>query len=149
MPNDDSPAVKLWLADQYKIDDAEAWMERYVRHNLRVLAEPITILANPTYLPPPVADMYDKLWTDARMRQIIQAAVDNHVALEINGGSKLPSDRFIQMAKSVGAKFSFGSNNFDDKPIGMTRCFEAIEKFGLSKDDIYVPAPKSPATAGK
>ena len=149
MPNDDSPPVKLWLADQYTIDDAEAWMQRYMRHNLRVLAEPITILANPTYLPPPVADLYDKLWTDERMRQIIQAAIDHHVALEINGGSKLPSDRFIRLAKSMGAKFSFGSNNFDDKPISMSRCFAAIEKFGLSKDDIYVPTPKSPVAVGK
>ena len=66
MPNDDSEPVKLWIADRYTIDDPEAWMERYVRHNLRVLSEPITILANPTYLPPAVEDMYDQLWTEPR-----------------------------------------------------------------------------------
>ena len=127
------------MADQYTIDDADAWMERYVQHNLRVLAEPITILANPTYLPPPVEDQYDELWTDARMRKIIQAAVDHDVALEINGSSGLPSDRFIAMAKKMGAKFSFGSNNFNDKPIEMTRCFKAIKKHGLTKKEMYVP----------
>jgi histidinol phosphatase-like PHP family hydrolase len=130
------------MADQYSIDDAEAWMERYVRHNLRVLAEPITILANPTYLPPPVADRYDELWTDARMQRIIDAAVANNVALEINGKSGLPSDRFIRLAKQAGAKFSFGSNNFNDQPTDMTRCFEAIEQFQLTKDDMYVPQPR-------
>ena len=91
MPNDDSQPVKLWLPERYKIDDAEAWMERYVRHNLRMLAEPITILANPTYLPPPVKDNYDQLWTDERMRQVIEKAVANHVALEINAKSEFPT----------------------------------------------------------
>lgn len=142
MPNDGSPPVKLWLTDQYKIDDPEAWMARYVEHNLRVLAEPITILANPTYLPPPVKDLYDELWTERRMQKIIQAAIDNEVALEINAQSGLPHDRFIRMAKQMGAKFSFGSNNFDDRPIDMSRCLEAVDQYGLEKKDMYVPASK-------
>jgi hypothetical protein len=139
MPTDDSEPVKLWMADQYSIDDPKAWMERYLRHNLRVLAEPITILANPTYLPPPVKDLHDELWTDERMRRIIQAAVDNEVALEINARSGLPRENFIRMAKKMGAKFTFGSNNFDDRPIDMTRCLEAIDRYGLKKRDMYVP----------
>lgn len=142
MPNDDSPFVKLWVTEGYTIDDPEAWMQRYMRHNLRVLAEPVTILANPTYLPPPVENLYDQLWTDDRMRTVIAAAIKNNVALEINARSGLPHDRFIRMAKEMGAKFSFGTNNFDDKPIDMSRCFEAIERYGLQKKDIYVPAPK-------
>lgn len=141
MPNDDSPFVKLWITEGYTIDDPEAWMQRYMRHNLRVLAEPVTILANPTYLPPPVEDLYDQLWTDERMRTVIAAAIKNNVALEINARSGLPHDRFIRMAKEMGAKFSFGTNNFDDKPIDMSRCFEAIERYGLQKKDIYVPSP--------
>ena len=142
MPNDDSPPVKLWMSRQYTIDNAEAWMERYVKHNLRVLAEPITILANPTYLPPAVKGRYDKLWTDARMKKVIQAAIANNVALEINAGSGLPSERFIRLAKKMGAKFTFGTNNFKDKAIDMSRCFKAIEKYGLAKKDMYVPEPK-------
>ncbi len=142
MPDDDSEPVKLWMADQYKIDDPQAWMERYMRHNLRVLSEPITILANPTYLPPAVKEMYDELWTDERMRRIIRAAIDNHVALEINAQSGLPHERFIRMAKKMGAKFTFGSNNSDDRPIDMSRCFEAIDRYGLTRKDMYVPAPK-------
>ncbi len=142
MPDDDSEPVKLWIADQYTIDDAEAWMERYVQHNLRVLAEPITILANPTYLPPAVEDLYDQLWTERRMRRIIQAAVNNNVALEINGSSGLPCDRFIELAKQMGASFSLGSNNFNDVPIDMGRCLEAIKRHGLTKKDMYVPSPQ-------
>ena len=140
MPNDDSEPVKLWMADQYTIDDPEAWMERYMRHNLRVLSEPVTILANPTYLPKAVERLYDRLWTEERMRRIIRAAIDHRVALEINAQSGLPHDRFIRMAKRMGAKFTFGSNNHDDRPIDMTRCLEAIDRYGLTKEDMYVPA---------
>jgi len=145
MPDDDSKPVKLWMADQYTIDDPQAWMKRYVRHNLQVLSEPITILANPTYLPPAVKDMYDELWTDERMRRVIQAAIDNTVALEINAGSGLPHERFIRMAKRMGAKFTFGTNNFHDRPIDMTRCFQAIGRYQLTKDDMFVPTAPSVA----
>ena len=106
MPDDDSPPVKLFEPDQFTIDNAEAWMDRYVKHNLRVLAEPITILANPTWLPPSVEDQYDQLWTDSRMRQVIQAAVANRVALEINAGSGYPRERFVRMAEQMGTSLA-------------------------------------------
>ncbi len=140
MPDDDSPPVKLWMPELYDIENPDAWMERYMRHNLRVLSEPISILANPTYLPPAVKNLHDRLWTDARMRQIIQKAVEQGIALEIQANSEYPKERFIRMAKAMGAKFCFGSNNFDDKPIDMTRCLEMIEKFGLGKDDLFRPS---------
>jgi hypothetical protein len=142
MPDDDSPPVKLWMADRYTIADPEAWMERYVRHNLRVLAEPVTVLANPTWLPPPVKDLYDRLWTDERMRAVIRAAIDNGVALEINAASGYPRERFIRVAKEMGARFTFGTNNSNDKPIDMSRCIEAVERYGLTRDDLYVPSRK-------
>ena len=141
MPTDDDPPVKLFEPDQYTIEDPEDWMKRYVRHNLRVLAEPVTILANPTWLPPAVADQYDELWTDKRMRRVIQAAIDNHVALEINARSGYPHPRFIKLAREMDASFSFGSNNFDDKHHDMSRCMEAIAKYGLSKKNLYVAEP--------
>lgn len=139
MPNDDSPPVKLFQPDKYTIKDPDAWMKRYVHHNLRVLSEPITILANPTWLPAPVSDQYHRLWTDERMKTIIQAAIDNHVALEINARSGYPRERFVRLARKMGAKFSFGSNNFSDRHHDMSRCVEAIAKYGLTRDDIYVP----------
>ncbi len=138
MPTDDSPPVKLFQPDQFVIEDAEAWMQRYMAHNLRVLSEPITILANPTWLPAAVADQYDQLWTDQRMRQIIQAAIDNHVALEINANSGYPRPRFIRLAKEMGATFSFGSNNFDLTPHNMSRCLQAIGEYSLDKSNLYV-----------
>ena len=149
MPDEAGPPVKLWQVDGYTIPDPEAWMVRYMRHNLRVLAEPISILANPTYLPPAVADRYDDLWTDARMKTVIQAAIDNRVALEINARSGYPRERFIRLARSMGARFSFGSNNFDDKPIDLSRCFEAITKYKLGRTELFVPAESGVSPARK
>ena len=43
---------RLWLVkDIADIGDPEKWMDAYVAHNLQILGEPISILANPTYLP--------------------------------------------------------------------------------------------------
>ena len=62
------------------------------------------------------------------MRRIIRAAIDNRVALEINARSGLPHDRFIRMAKKMGAKFTFGTNNFHADPIDMARCFDVVKR---------------------
>ena len=65
---------RLWLPG-VTIEDPAAWMVEYLAHNLRILGEPISILANPTYLPPCIANRYDQLWTEERMRQVIAKAV--------------------------------------------------------------------------
>jgi len=126
---------RLWLED-VKIDDADAWMEEYMAHNLRILGEPISILANPTYLPPCIADQYDRLWTEARMRQVIAKAIERGIALEIQAESAFPKPAFIRLAKQMGAKFSFGTNNFDDKVKDLSTWFNAIEQFDLKGSDI-------------
>lgn len=142
MPDDNSPPVKLWQTDQYKIDDPEAWMERYMKHNLRVLSEPITILANPTWLPKPIEHLYDKLWTEERMRLLIETAVKRNVALEINAGG-YPPEKFIRLAKEMGAKFTLGTNNFDDRPISLARCFEVIDNLQLHGRNFLLLRPKT------
>lgn len=129
---------RLWLPD-VTIADPEAWMLEYLAHNLRILDEPISILANPTYLPPCIAHLYDQLWTEARMRQIISKSVAKGVALEVQAGSDFPKPAFLTLAKSMGAKFSFGSNNFDDKTKDLTRWFQAIALLDLQPADLASP----------
>ena len=129
---------RLWLPD-VTIDDPEAWMREYLAHNLRILDEPVSILANPTYLPPCISNRYDQLWTDDRMRQVIAKAVAKGVALEIQAGSAYPKPRFLKLAKAMGAKFSFGTNNFDDKPKDLARWFEAIDLLDLKPADLWSP----------
>ncbi len=148
MPDDDAPPTKLWMPELYTIDDPEAWMRRYMQHNLRILAEPISIFANPTYLPEAVKHLYDELWTDQRMAEIIQRAVAEGIALEIQATSEYPHDRFIGMAKDMGAVFSLGTNNFDDIPIDMKRCHDVVARFGLRAGDLYRPS-RGPLGRGK
>lgn len=130
----DGKPGRLWL-DEYKIDDPEKWMETYMAHNLRVLDEPITILANPTYLPDKIAARYDELWTDERMELIIKKAVKNKIALEIQAESKFPNKRFFELAKKHGARISLGTNNHDDRPHNMDRWFKMIEELDLELYD--------------
>ena len=132
---------RLWLVkDMADIGDPERWMDEYVAHNLRILDEPISILANPTYLPAPLAPMYDRLWTEARMKAVISRAVARGIAIEIQAESPFPSPKFLRMAKSMGAKFSFGTNNFDPAPKDLTRWLDAITWLDLHGDDIWSPA---------
>lgn len=133
---DEGKPRRLWLPG-VTIADPEAWMVDYLAHNLRVLDEPISILANPTYLPPCIADRYDQLWTEQRMRQVIAKAVAKDVALEIQAGSDFPKPAFLKLAKTMGAKFSFGSNNFDDQTKDLARWFEAIELLDLRPADLW------------
>ena len=136
---------RLWLVKE--IPDPDAWMETYVAHNLRILDEPIDILANPTYLPVPLADEYDRLWTEARMRQVIEKAVSRGIALEIQAGSPYPRPKFLRLAKSMGAKFSFGTNNFDPRPKDLSRWLEAITWLDLTGADIWQPGDRRRADA--
>ena len=129
---------RLWQPQT--IDDPEKWMKEYFAHTMRILDEPISILANPTYLPMELADRYDSLWTDERMRKLIAKAVKKGVALEIQAGSPYPRPRFLLMAKQMGAKFSFGTNNFDSKPKDLARWLEAITWLDLQVSDIWTPA---------
>ena len=129
---------RLWLPG-VTIEDPAAWMTEYMAHNLRILDEPISILANPTYLPPCIADRYNELWTEERMRQVIAKAVSKGIALEIQACSDFPKPAFLKLAKSMGAKFSFGTNNHDDKTKDLARWFEAIELLDLKPADCWAP----------
>ena len=129
---------RLWMVKE--VDDADAWMARYMAHNLRILDEPIDILANPTYLPTPLAAEYDRLWTEERMRAVIAKAVARGIALEIQAGSPYPRPKFLMLAKEMGAKFSFGTNNFDPRPKDLSRWLEAIVWLDLHGDDVWTPS---------
>ena len=135
---DEGKPRRLWLPG-VTIDNPETWMVEYMAHNLRILDEPISILANPTYLPPCIASRYNELWTEERMRQVIAKAVSKGIALEVQAGSDFPKPSFLKLAKAMGAKFSFGTNNFDDKTKDLARWFEAIEWLDLKPADLWAP----------
>jgi hypothetical protein len=138
MPEPDGKTTQLWQPD-LRIDDPEKFMDRYVEHNVHVLSLPIQVWANPTYLPESLKSRYAELWTPARMDRVIQAAVRNHVAIEINSHFQIPSVAFLKRAKAAGARFTFGSNahvqgiGYIDYPL------RAAREAGLTADDFFVP----------
>jgi len=135
--DDKGKPQKLWLTD-YKISDPEKWMERYMEHNLQILSEPITILANPTYLPKCIEHLYDQLWTEKRMETLISNAVKKNIALEIQATSTFPKLLFFQLAIDMGAKISLGTNNFDEIPLNMDRWYDVIKQLDLQKENFFL-----------
>lgn len=133
----DGKPQKLWLLPKDYETDEDVWFERYFQHCMTVVNEPIDILANVTYLPDFIADRYDELWTDARMRTLIQAAIDADVALEVQAESAFPKPRFVKLALEMGAKLSFGSNNFDDRLKDASAWQTTIEDFDIKNENLW------------
>ncbi len=140
-PDKSGKSVWLWLPD-VKFDDPQDFMERYVDFTVKILSQPIQIWSNPTYLPESLKSQYDKLWTPARMKRVIDAAVAHHVAIEINSHFRIPSAAFIRTAKAAGAKFSFGSNEHVHGIGNIDYPLAVAKECGLTRSDIYVPGKR-------
>lgn len=134
--------TRLWMPDEVQVDDKQAFMDMLVGKIETILnEEPVDIYVNPTFLPACIADEYDALWTEARMDKVIEAAVKNGIAIEINARYRLPSERFIRKAKAAGATFAFGTNN-GGKDLGQLAYSRMMaRRYGLTKDDMFVPKP--------
>jgi len=139
--DDRGKRMRLWINDDVgEINDSEQFMEMYVDRILKVLnQEPIDIYVNPTFLPEVIAADYDRLWTDRRIQNVIDAAKANNVAIEINNRYRLPSPAFIKAARKAGVKFSFGTNNGDRDLGRLEYCVEMVNQCGLGWQDIFVP----------
>lgn len=132
--------TRLWMPAEVHVDDKQQFMEMLVGKIVTILNnEPINIYVNPTFLPEVIAGEYDKLWTRERMEKVIRAAVANHVAIEINSRYRIPSPTFIKLAKKMGCKFTFGTNN-PGAELGTCEYARAmVNECGLTKDDMFVP----------
>ena len=134
--------MRLWIDDEVgTIPDKQAFMEMYVDRIVGIMREPIDIYANPTFLPTQIASDYEALWTPERRHKVIAAAIDNHVAIEINNRYKIPSASFIKEAKAAGAKFSFGTNNAGADLGRLEYPIQMVGVCGLVWQDIFVPRP--------
>jgi histidinol phosphatase-like PHP family hydrolase len=140
--NDNGKRMRLWIPNEVEIGDKQQFMDMLVERAVGILTrEPIDIYVNPTFLPDAIAQEYDTLWTDERMDKVIQAAVKNGVAIEINARYRLPSEKFIRKAAEAGAKFSFGTNN-GDKDLGDLAYSRLMaKKLNLTRDDFFTPKP--------
>jgi len=141
-PEKDGRIVHLWTPEA-KITDPQDFMERYVDFNVRVISEePIDIFANPTFLPEAIAKEYDTLWTEVRMRRVIDAAAKYGVAIEINSLYNIPSAKFLRLARQQGVKFSFGSNAHGEGVGKLDYSLQMAKELGLTRKDMFMPAPR-------
>jgi len=132
--------TRLWIKEEVAEIEPQAFMDLYLKRILGVLNnEPVDIYVNPTFLPAYLAGRYDELWTEARMRQVIEAAVRHGIAIEINDRYRLPSKAFIRLAKDRGVKFAFGSNNDGQQFADFKYAREVIRDCGLQPGDMFWP----------
>ena len=134
--------MRTWMPDEVgTIADPQEFMDTLVDRAVGILEhEPIDIYANPTYLPDVLAKDYERLWTDARRKKVIDAAVKNGVAMELNNRYRIPSPSFVQMAQAAGCKFTFGSNNAGAEDLGRSEYgLRMIEECKLVWQDFFVP----------
>ena len=138
--NDQGKRMRLWIPNEVVVGDKQEFMDMLVERTVGILNnEPIDIYVNPTFLPDVIAKEYDSLWTDARMDRVIEAAVKNGVAIEINARYRLPCEKFIGRAKAAGAKFSFGTNNGDRDLGDLAYSRLMARRYNLTTDDLFIP----------
>lgn len=135
--------MRLWMPEEVFVDDKDDFMDQLVEKIVGVMTnEPIDIYVNSTFLPDTIQAEYDALWTDERMDKVINAAVANDVAIEINARYKIPSAKFIKKGKAAGVKFSMGTNNVDKTLGTLDYAIEMIEECGLEPGDFFKPQEK-------
>ncbi len=136
----DGRRLQLWRPE-VEIPDAGDFIEQYIAFHVQIMdSQPIDIMANPTFLPACLANEYESLWTDERMGRIIEAAVSNDVALEINARYCVPSTRFVELAKGAGVTFCFGTNCHQEEDVGrLDYCLQVAAKCGLKIDELFRP----------
>lgn len=140
--DDNGKRMRIWIPEEIGvIADKQAFMEMLVKRIEGVMREPIDIYANATYIPDQIAADYDALWTPERMRRVIDAALRNGVAIEINNRRRIPSPAFIRMAKAAGCTFSFGTNNAEAELGRLEYPIQMVKECGLVWQDIFVPKP--------
>ena len=141
IPDKSGSPMQIWKSG-FRPDDVQSFMDRYAEfHVQRILTGPIHILAVPTYLPDTLVADYDLLWTSKRMQMIVDAALKKNVALEIETRFRVPHLSFLQVAKSAGVKFAFGSNYQTLDGIGdISYGVEMYQRLGLQPSQMFDPS---------
>lgn len=145
--DDSGRRMRLWIPEEVgEIRDEQAFMDTLVQRTVGILEhEPIDIYVNPTFVPASIAARYDQLWTEARIRKVVEAAARNGVAIELNDRYKLPGIGVVKMAKAAGCKFTFGTNNTSAADLGRSEYgLRMVEECKLVWQDFFVPGAWRP-----
>ena len=142
IPDRNGQRAKMWQPG-FDPGDPQEFIDRYVKWNVEVIeTEPLDIFSHPTWLPASIEKDYDTLWTTERMRPIIAALKHTGTAVEIDSAFEIPRMPFLHLAKDAKLKFSFGSNSGSGPVRGMDFCIEKAQALGLTKMDMFAPAPR-------
>ena len=142
IPDRTGVRAKMWQPG-FDAGDPREFMDRYVKWNVEVIeTEPLDIFSHPTWLPAPIDKDYDALWTTERMKPIIGALQRTGTAVEVDSAFEIPRMPFLRLAKDAKLKFSFGSNSGSGPVRGMDFCIEKARALGLTKEDMFTPAPR-------
>ncbi|MFI5379001.1 MAG: family 16 glycoside hydrolase [Tepidisphaerales bacterium] len=138
--------TRLWVDGEFEVGDKQQFMDMLVGKIQGIVGnEPIDIYVNATFLPKPIADEYDQLWTRERMQKVADALAKNGVAMEISARYKIPSAAMIKIAKQAGVKFTFGTNNAGKDDLGVPDyCLRMVKECGLTSKDFFIPSPDQP-----
>jgi hypothetical protein len=140
--DDDGKRMRLWIpAEVGTIADAEKFMDTLVDRATRIFREePIDLYVNPTYVPEQLSAQYEKLWTPARMKRIVDGLAASGIGMEINNRYKIPSAAFIKLAKQAGVKFACGTNNASADDLGRNEyCIQMIKECDLRAEHFWTP----------
>lgn len=134
--------TRLWIPEETWIENEEQYMDLIVDRICMVLQEPVDIYVNPCFLPEPMNQRYDELWTEARMNKFIDALKKSGKALEINDVYQIPNKAILLKAKEAGIKFTFGTNNVKPEVGQLKYCIRMKKECGLTAQDMYRPKIK-------
>jgi len=140
--DDDGRRMRLWIRNEVGvIADPQRFMDTLVKRATGIFDnEPIDLYVNPTFIPEQIAPDYDRLWTPARMKRIVDGLAANGVAVEINNRYRIPNAAFIRLAKQAGVKFACGTNNTGAADLGHNEyCAEMIRLCDLGPRDLWRP----------
>ncbi len=73
------------------------------------------------------------------MERIVAALKRKDLAVEINDLAHTPHERFVNIAKEQGLKFTFGSDTRDQKAGRLDFCKYVAKKCRLTRDDFFLP----------
>ncbi len=133
--------VRLWIDDEVVIDiPQQEYMDMIVDKAVGVITgEPIDIYVNPCFLPTAMLADYDALWTDTRIKRVVDALATSGVALEVNARYRIPNAKIIRAAMDAGVKLAFGTNNGDPAIGKLEYSFEMMDECGIRAEHMFFP----------
>jgi len=142
-PGKQGRRVKLWepaAVEAVDMSNHQAFMDRFVDWHVEIMdTEPFDILANASWLPDALMPEYDALWTENRIRKVLDAALRHEIAVEISSSYKLPRLAFLRQAREAGVKFSFGSNGRYPNMGKLDYSLAMAEAIQLRPSDLFTP----------